>query len=534
MTVVLHTRDLVGAVGECPAAVRLAPASADVADLLRDESRMTATSVASVAEPATIDELRRVLRWHASQAHAVTVSGARTGVAGGAVPDPSTHLLSVAKLRGVVALDLASTPATVTALAGTTLRELQAALAARAHGWALPLDPTEAGASVGGMVATNAAGSRGFRFGATREWVQGLTVELASGRTLRLTRGVERAAGGEVALEDRDGSQQGASAVGEGSGASAPRVVHLAAIPKPRTKNSAGYGFAPGGDVLDLFIGSEGTLGVVSEVTFRLMPVTEQRLAFLQCLASVDQAFALVEALREDLALRTTAIEFLDARSHELARETGKPEVLKVLALAPPGSCSVFAEFGYDDEAGLETTIERVLAHVAAAGGAESASLAGVDDQVLREIRAFRHAVPERINATIAQRREQHPGLHKIATDMAVQDRDLRWVYALYASRLTAEGLDHAIFGHVGNNHFHVNILPRDEGELARAKAIYRDFASAIVARGGCVSAEHGIGRIKKAFLPLQYPPAVLETMRAAKRWLDPDLRLNPGVLLEM
>ena len=237
--------------------------------------------------------------------------------------------------------------------------------------------------------------------------------------------------------------------------------------------------------------------------------------------------------MRGDGALRTTAIEFLDARSHELARETGKPEVERVLAHAPAGSCSVFAEFGYDDEAALESTIERVLAHVAAAGGDEAAGLAGIDDQVLRDIRTFRHAVPERINATIARRREQHPTLHKLATDMAVEDKDLRWVYDLYTTRLTEAGLDHAIFGHAGNNHFHVNILPRDGGELQRAKAIYAEFAEAIVARGGCVSAEHGIGRIKKHFLPVQYGAAMLDAMRAAKRWLDPEWRLNPGVLLD-
>jgi D-lactate dehydrogenase (cytochrome) len=457
-----------------------------------------------------------VLAWHASEGHTVTVSGARTGVAGGAVPETSTHLVSVAKLRGVTAIDLTSTPATVRALAGTTLRELQAALAEKARGFALPLDPTEAGASVGGMVATNAAGSRAYRFGATRDWVHALTVELASGRTLQVARGVDRADGDAVALADGD-----------------TRTAHLPAIPKPHTKNSIGYGFTPDGDVLDLFIGSEGTLGVVSEVTFRLTPVTESRLAFLQCLASPAQAFDLVDAIRADDGLRTTALEFLDARSHELARETGKAEVLRVLAQAPPGSCSLFCEFGYDDDAQLESTIERVLTHVAAVGGDESAGLAGVDEAVLKDIRAFRHAVPERINATIAERRQQHPALHKIATDMAVENQHLRWVYDLYSSRLTAAGLDHAIFGHVGNNHFHVNILPKDEGELARAKAIYKEFATALVARGGCVSAEHGIGRIKKAFLPVQYGDDTLATMRAAKRWLDPDWRLNPGVLID-
>ena len=513
----LQAQDLTGPVFSPPAALRVAPDPSSVADLLHDESRLAASSVASVAEPSTPDELRRVLRWHAAHSHLVTVSGARTGVTGGAVPNESTHLVSVAHMRGVLDVDLESAPPTVRVLGGTTLRELQAELATRAAGWALPLDPTETGASVGGMVATNAAGSRTYRFGATRDWVVGLTVELASGRTLALTRGVDCADGDELTLSDGP----------------APRTVHLPPIPKPRTKNSIGYGFAPGGDVIDLFIGSEGTLGVVSEVVFRLIPIDESRLVFLQFLSSTDQAFALVEALKRDATLRTTALEFLDPRSHELARQTGRAEVTRVLANAPAGSCSIFAEFGYSGDDGLEPTIERVLMHVAAVGGDETAGVAGIDERALLDIRAFRHAVPERINATIGHRRQQHPGLHKVATDMAVEDRDLRWVYDLYSSRLTASGLDHAIFGHVGNNHFHVNILPVDESELERAKALYAEFARDIVARGGCVSAEHGIGRIKKHFLSLQYDAATLAGMRAAKRWLDPLWRLNPGVLID-
>ncbi|MEZ5417409.1 MAG: FAD-binding oxidoreductase [Vicinamibacterales bacterium] len=202
MAGVVEAQDLAGPVAERPPCVRLAPDPAAVADLLRDESRMTAAGAASVSEPATLDELRRVLRWHALEGHAVTVSGARTGVAGGAVPDLATHVVSVAKLRGVAAIDLAAAPATVRVLAGTTLRDLQAVLAAQARGWALPLDPTEAGASVGGMVATNAAGSRAFRFGATRDWVTALTVELASGRTLHVARGADRADGDAVTLVD--------------------------------------------------------------------------------------------------------------------------------------------------------------------------------------------------------------------------------------------------------------------------------------------------------------------------------------------
>lgn len=499
-----------------PACLRQAPDPGDVADLLHDESRTTARRIASAATPGTLEELRAVMRWHAQHGHVVSVSGARTGVTGGAVPVEDSHVVSLQALRGVVSLDVAADPPEVTVLAGTTLRELQGELAARAPQLALPLDPTETSASLGGMVSTNAGGARTYRFGATRDWVVALTVELASGATLSLRRGRDRADGTRVVLHD---------------GGEARELV-LDAIPKPRTKNAIGYGFTPGGDVLDLFVGAEGTLGVVSTVTLRLMPQQEERLAFLQCFATVPAAFAFVEALRREPTLRTTAIEFLDARSHALAAETGKPEVERVLAVAPPGSCSVFAEFGYDDEAMLEHTVTRVQELVVAAGGDEACGLAGIDEQVLRDIKVFRHAVPERINATIARRREQHPGLHKIATDMAVEDRDLGWVYELYTSRLGAAGLDHAVFGHAGNNHFHVNILPADESELARAKELYAGIAREIVARGGCVAAEHGIGRIKRRFLAEQYDAATLEAFRRIRAWADPGGRLNPGVLL--
>ena len=131
MSHVLEARDLTGPVTAAPACVRLAPPAADVGDLLHDESRLAAASVASVAEPASVDDLRQVLRWHADHGHQVTVSGARTGVTGGAVPDASSHLVSVARLRGIVALDLQSDPPVVRVLAGTTLRDLQAQLATR-------------------------------------------------------------------------------------------------------------------------------------------------------------------------------------------------------------------------------------------------------------------------------------------------------------------------------------------------------------------------------------------------------------------
>ena len=513
----LSATDEVGAVDTAPDCVRLAPDDGAIADYLHDESKLASHGAGSLAVPQTLSELRQVLRWHAQAHHVVAVSGARTGVAGGAVPDPGAHVVSLDALRGVIAVHADREPPTAEVLAGTSLRELNEYLAVHHPGLVFPVDPTESSASIGGMVATNAGGARTFRFGAMRDWVTRLTVELPSGRTLDVSRDDHAGPDGALTLVDGEDS----------------RVLTIPPIPKPATKNAVGYGFTAERAPLDLWIGAEGTLGVVSEVELRLQRQHEERLGYLQFFADAETAFAFVTRLRADRSLKTTAIEFLDARSHALAKESAKPAVDRVLQFASESSCSVFAEIGYETEEELAKIADRLSIYVGEVHGDAEMALAGANEGELKDIRAFRHAVPERINAIIAQRREHHPGLHKIATDMAVPDESLGWVFDRYQEVLGAAGLDFAVFGHVGNNHFHVNILPRDEEELARAKACYAVLAREIVARGGCVAAEHGIGRIKKSFLSVQYPPEVMASMRAVKRWVDPEWRLNPGILID-
>ncbi len=513
----LRAESRVGTISAPPACVRLAPDVRSVADFLHDESKLTATGIASLATPATLDELREVMAWHAQEGHAVALSGARTGVTGGAVPERDAHLVSLAALRGVAEVREAEGEWTAKVLAGTSLAELNAYLAAHHPGLNFPVDPTETSASLGGMVATNAGGARSFRFGAMRDWVVGLTVELPSGRTLTLQRGRERVHEGALVLEE----------------GKVRRRLAVAPIPKPRTKNAIGYGLGADGSAIDLWIGAEGTLGVVSEVTVRLRHSTERQLGYLQFFEHAANAFRFVQMLREEKSLRTNAIEFLDQRSHVLAHESGKPAVERVLHIAPPGSCSVFTEVEYADDAELADIAERLAALAAYAGGNPDTSLAGTNEEELRDVRSFRHAVPERINAIIALRRATQPGLHKLATDMAVPDESLTWVYDRYQALLGGEGLDFAVFGHVGDNHFHVNIIPRDAGELTRAMRCYAILAREIVARGGAVAAEHGIGRIKKSFLTSQYSAAMIEQMRTIKRWVDPEWRFNRGILID-
>ncbi len=504
MNSTLRAADLVGPVESPPASLSMQVP----ADYLHDESKLRSDSALSLAQPSTVAELRRVIRWHAARHHAVVCSGSRTGVVAGSVSQSPAHVIALDRLRGVVALDRECR--TVRVLAGTWLSELTDFLAKEAPDLAFPVDPTERSASCGGMVSTNAGGARSFAFGAMRPWVRGLVVELPSGNTLALERG--QASADDLTFTLHDGA--------------VVRTLEGGTITKPPTKNACGYAFTAGGDAVDLFIGAEGTLGTISEVTLDLCAAPREQLLFLQGFGEVEGAFQFVEALRQRRDLGVVAIEFLDSRSHALAREGQRaPRVIEVVGGL---ECSVLVEFFLDGDLDFDA-LEAMVTH---AGGDLTDSIAGTSDDTVRDIRAFRHSVPERVNQLIAQRRADHPTLHKLATDMAVPDRELRWVYTFYEQTLTAAGLEFAIFGHVGDNHFHVNLLPRNDAELQKAKALYFEIGKAIVARGGCVAAEHGIGRIKVGFMPLQYSEAELDTMRRIKDTFDPEWRLNAGAVV--
>jgi len=202
------------------------------------------------------------------------------------------------------------------------------------------------------------------------------------------------------------------------------------------------------------------------------------------------------------------------------------------LLLPPPRPqwrCALYAEWAL---ASLENTPEPLMQQLlASCGGHADDTWVAYDAPSLEKLKAFRHAVPEQVNAIITERKQGCPGLTKLGTDLSVPDDKLNAVMSLYRGDLNAAGLEHVIFGHIGNNHVHVNILPRDMAEYAAGKALYRKWAEQVVAWGGSVSAEHGIGRLKKELLAVMYGPENIAAMRQLKACFDPDNRLNPGRL---
>ncbi|MCU0224460.1 MAG: FAD-binding oxidoreductase [Acidobacteria bacterium] len=474
---------------------------AEIAKYLADESRMTGGFASEVAWPASPEEAAELLRESAASGTPVTVSGAGTGITGGRVPQGGL-VLALDRMNRILEIG----PDRARVQAGTLLSEVFDA--AGAAGLWYPPDPTEWGCSIGGTVATNASGARTFRCGPTRRWVEGLRVALADGTLLDLPRGAVRAAGGRFEIP-RPGRT--------------PLVVPAPDWSLPRTsKHAAGYFSAPEMDLVDLFVGSEGTLGAVLEAELRLIPAPEEFLAGIFFFDSEEGALAFVDAARAPrAAVAALSLEFFDAQALGLLREKG-------IALPGPAQAAIFWEeaLGGETRPAADAALDAWLALGAAAGARDDSWVAeGPRDH--GQFRDFRHEVPASINEKLARR-----GVAKVSTDTAVPRGQVRALLRRTREELARESLEHAIFGHVGDDHLHVNILARDPGEYAAARAAYGRLVAIAVEMGGTTSAEHGLGKLKAGDLARLYPPAVLDRMRAIRSALDPAGILGRGTLL--
>ena len=366
---------------------------------------------------------------------------------------------------------------------GVLLRDVHAA--AQRGGQLYPPDPTETAAAIGGTIATNASGSRSFRFGSTRRWVEGLRVVLADGKVLDVSRGD---------AVDFD-----------------PGFVPLPQV----TKNTAGYPLKPGMDWVDLFVGSEGTLGVVTEARLKLAPAPKSVLSGVVFFPSDEQALDFVDAGRSESS--ATMLEYMDANSIALLR--GRyPEIPDDAAAA----ILIEQELSLEDDPEMDRWLERIEGF----GGLDEGSWFAMSAADRERFRKFRHTLPELVNDTV-----RRSGALKMNTDYAVPLARNREMLAFYRRRLEEEFPGrYVIFGHIGDAHVHVNLFS-DPGNPKHATELLLEFARQAVAFGGTVSAEHGLGKRKAHLLKLQYTEDQLEAMRAVKRRLDPANILGRGTL---
>ena len=418
-------------------------------------------SADQVFSPENEEQVVEILKRASAENVPITIMGALTGVTGGAAPKGGWGL-SLAKFRTI---NIEQGRAIVGP--GVLLREVQSGAAASGQFYAP--DPTENTSSIGGNIATNASGSRSFRYGATREHVLALRVALLDGRVIEVRRGE-------------------------------PVDFEVPALPLPKTtKHSAGYRLAPGMDFVDLFIGNEGTLGVVTQAELKLLPAPGEILGGVVFFASEGAALDAVDRWHAIPGLRM--LEYLDGKS------------LQMMDVAHEAALMIEIE----GDADLDMS-----------GTLESESWFAISAIDRERFRQFRHSLPERVNARI-----RRSGFMKLSTDYAVPLDKNREILSIYQARLErAVGESFVIFGHIGDAHLHINTFSDSPEHFAAAKAVSTDLARDAVALGGTVGAEHGLGKRKAHLLEIQYLPAEIEAMRSVKRRFDPQWILGQGTLL--
>jgi D-lactate dehydrogenase (cytochrome) len=489
----------------------------EIQDFLSDASYVRGGHASRVSFPETAEEVAEILATATRERTPVTVSGAGTGTVAGRVPFGGIVIATdkLNRIKQIVHDEQGGGRAI--AEAGVLLRDFQRAV--EPEGLLYPPDPTERSCFLGGTVATNASGSRTFKYGPTRNYVERLKIALATGDVIDLRRGELHA------------DAQGRIRIPLGSGRSIEAQLPTYRMPEVR-KHASGYYVTPEMDVLDLFIGSEGTLGVIVEVEVKLLAKPKGFLSGVVFFDSEERLLAFVREARErSLAnsvrsptardgivseLDARALEYLDAESLNFLRQ-------KYPTVPDDAIGAIFFEQETTAE-NEEQLMTEWLALLERHHALADESWFATNEQDQSKLREFRHALPVLMNEWFARYRQQ-----KVSTDMAVPDNEFAGMLKFYQDNLCGGDLRFTIFGHIGDNHVHVNILPRDDLEAARAREIYLKFIQRAVAVGGTISAEHGIGKLKREYLRELYGEEHLREMAALKRAFDPAGILGRG-----
>jgi FAD/FMN-containing dehydrogenase len=450
-------------------------AAGDVAPHTTDWRGRYRGQALAVVRPAATAEVAAVVAACADARTAVVPQGGNTGLVGGGTPHGSGDeiVLSLTRMNRVRAVDADN--ATITVEAGVTLAGVQQA--ANEAGLAFPLSlASEGSCTIGGNLATNAGGTAVLRYGNARDLALGVEVVLADGSVLDLARGLR--------------------------------------------KDNTGY------DLKQLFIGAEGTLGIVTAAVLKLYAAPRTQVTALAALASVGDAVALLRHAKQSLGDRLVGFELMSDVALALSRKhhPGTPDAL-------PGH-AWYALVQADDSADDATLAARLEAMLAA--GVEQGFV--TDATVARSVAQADALWAARENISEAQRREGPNLKHDISLPVSSIPAFLD--DAERALRAAIPGVRFVVFGHLGDGNLHYN-LSAPEGTspesfvapamLERAQRIVHDL---VAARGGSISAEHGIGQLKRAELKRTKAPLELAVMRRIKAALDPAGILNPGKIL--
>lgn len=453
--------------------------------------------------PQTEEDIVEVVRDAAAQQLPLTVCSARTGNVGGAVPMGGA-LMGMERLSKTIKLDTQEKYIAVEA--GVSLQELEQAV--NLQGLSLMSYPTEKLALSGGAVSTCCSGLRSFKYGSIRNFVKRIRVVLTTGEILDIERGKYFVHGRmfNTAVSGRQLS------------------FPLPAYQMPQVKNQAGYFVEDDMDLIDLFIGSEGTLGVISYVEFYLKELPP---AFYDTLIFFDgekDAAGFCEDVKRPptaQALGLTALEFFDTNSLDVLKNEYAQLIRKKKA-------AVYVEYEVARREEENELLRRWEVLYQKHHIDYNYCYVGMTQKDKYFLYTFRHKLPETINQILRQR-----GQRKLSTDCAVPPEKFQQMYDAYKKIGGSSGLEHVLFGHIGENHLHFNFLPRNDDEYKKAAGLIMVIVKEAISLGGTFSAEHGVGKTRKQYLPLLFSAKHIRQMKTLKHYFDPHNILGKGNIFD-
>ncbi|MGB5849926.1 MAG: FAD-binding oxidoreductase [Ignavibacteriaceae bacterium] len=459
--------------------------------------------------PQNVSEMAEIIKEANNKKHSVTISGNGTGLTGARVPKGGI-VISTEKLNKIIEINLAEKFALVEP--GVLLSELQDSV--KLKGLLYAPDPTERNCFIGGTVATNASGARTFKYGSTRNYVEELEIILSDGDLLYLKRGEYFADDLFLKLKTSSG-----------------RDIRLT-LPDykmPKIKNASGYFCKRNMEAIDLFVGSEGTLGVITKIKLKLLPLPLGELSCILFFETEDNAFNFLTRARDESyknrelkitnSIDATALEYLDENSLKF--------LMKDYPNIPVNAKAAvwFEQHCNDNEDDLlELWINLFLDY----NGKEEDAWFAMTEKDKENIIRFRHTISTSVNEYITQN-----SFRKLGTDVAVPDDKFIDFYYSIQKEVKTENLDYVIYGHFGNSHVHLNMLPKNEEEFIIGEELYKSICSHAISLGGTFSAEHGVGKNKTEYLVEMYGQENVNKMRRLKKTLDPNYILGVGNIFE-
>lgn len=455
--------------------------------------------------PENVEEVSEIVSEANKTNTRLTIAGNRTGLTGSAVP-LGGRIISTSKLNKFISVNMDEGFAMVEA--GVTLDSLQDYLSEMSYFY--PPDPTEKNCFIGGSISTNASGARSFKYGSTRIYVEAIEMVFADGEIFFIERGKILAKKNYFDFLTPEGKRFNFS---------------FPLIKMPATKNTTGYYLKENMDLIDLLVGSEGTLGVITKAKLKILPIPKNILSCVAFFEDENDALGFIADVRAISKIHGN--QFIDARALEFFDRYSLRFLKSDFAKIKNNfRAAVWFENEYSNDAdeALGYWLDLIIKH----NGNEEDIWFAADKKDFEEIHEFRHAISAKANEFVTKH-----GLRKLGTDTAVPDENFTKFYFDSVSLIENTNLNYIVYGHAGNSHLHINLLPTNQKEFELAKKLYSEICRISVELDGTVSAEHGIGKVKRNYLKMMYGEATIIEMARIKKIFDPNLILGIGNIFE-